>query len=124
MTMDVEALLSLVRSLAPDELPRFLGDLEMVRAIAWSRLSTPENTTPATSDELIDIEQAASLLGVSCSYLYHNHNKFPFSRRVGRTLRFSSHEIQRYIERTSILTPRRRGAILTPATQKQEIKTQ
>jgi predicted DNA-binding transcriptional regulator AlpA len=97
---ELEIVLTRARALASDELPRFLGDLETIRAVAWSRLTAAATTTQQAHDELISIEQAAGRLGLSPSYLYRNHQQFPFTRRVGRSLRFSSHGLQSYIERT------------------------
>lgn len=45
MILELEAVLNRVRALSLDDLPRFLGDLETIRALAWSRLTA---TTPAT----------------------------------------------------------------------------
>jgi hypothetical protein len=50
---------------------------------------------------------AAVRLGVSPDYLYRNHRRLPFTRRMGRSLRFSSAGIEQYIRRVSALTPRR-----------------
>ncbi len=121
MTSELEAVLNRARALAADELPRFLGELETIRAVAWSRLTAAPAAKQA-SDELIDVEEAARRLGVSSSYLYRNHQQFPFSRRVGRSLRFSSQGLQNHIEQTGVLTPRRRGSTLTPAVLNQEDK--
>jgi predicted DNA-binding transcriptional regulator AlpA len=123
-TSELEALLNAARALAQDDLPRFLGDLETVRAVAWSRLTATAPVSQKAGDELIDIEEAARRLGVSCSFLYRNHGRYAFSRRVGRLLRFSSQGIHSHIEQSGVLTPRRRSSILTPAVPKQETKTQ
>jgi hypothetical protein len=36
-----EEIAAKARTLAPEELPAFLGQIETVRAVAWSRLSCP-----------------------------------------------------------------------------------
>ena len=99
MIAELEVVLTRARALAADDLPDFLGALETIRAVAWSRL-TAAATTTQQRDELISIEQAAGRLGLSPSYLYRNHQQFPFTRRVGRSLRFSAQGLQSYIERT------------------------
>jgi hypothetical protein len=104
MIAELEAVLARARALAADDLPRFLGELETIRAVAWSRLTAAPAAKQA-SDELIDIEEAARRLGVSSSYLYRNHEQFSFSRRVGRSLRCSSQGLQSYIERTADRRP-------------------
>jgi predicted DNA-binding transcriptional regulator AlpA len=123
MIPELEAALKSARALASDELPRFLGELETVRAVAWSRLTTSAPATQQSRDELLDIDEAAHRLGISASYLYRNHQRFPFSRRVGRSLRFSAQGMDDYIQQTGTLTPRRRGAKLTPVLQIQEVKS-
>ena len=130
MTPEIQAVLNVARNLAPDELPRLLGDLETVRAVAWSRLTRPAApaslSVPADRkmrDELLDVDKAAARLGMSAGYLYHNHKRFSFSRRVGRALRFSSEGIDSYIQESGprgVLTPRRPRTIVTPATQREE----
>jgi predicted DNA-binding transcriptional regulator AlpA len=81
----------------PEEfLADFLASLEKVRVIAFARLVTPV-LFDDRHDELIDIKEAARRLGVSSDFLYHNHTQFSFTRRVGRSLRFSSNGIETYI---------------------------
>jgi predicted DNA-binding transcriptional regulator AlpA len=123
MIPELEAALRSARGLASDELPRFLGELETVRAVAWSRLTSSAPAIQQSRDELLDIEEAARRLGISASYLYRNHQRFPFSRRVGRSLRFSAQGMDDYIQETGALTPRRRGNKLTPVLQIQEAKS-
>jgi predicted DNA-binding transcriptional regulator AlpA len=108
---ELQAVLNVARSLAPEELPRFLGELETVRAVAWSRL-TPPSLNSQARDELLDVEAAANRLHMSASYLYRHHDIFPFTRKVGRSLRFSSAGIESYISESGVLTPRRRRAIV------------
>ena len=107
MRQELESALTAARTLPPEELPRLLGDLEELRATALARLTTP--AAAQRPDELLTVEQAAERLGLSVDYLYRNHSRLPFARRMGRTLRFSSLGIDEYIRRTSALTPRRRG---------------
>jgi excisionase family DNA binding protein len=76
-----------------------------------ARLSAP--STVQRPDELLTIKQAADRLEISVDYLYRNHSRLPFVRRMGRTLRFSSLGIDEYIRRLGALTPRRRLATLS-----------
>jgi predicted DNA-binding transcriptional regulator AlpA len=121
MRVELENAMMAARNLAPDELPRLLGELETVRAVAWSRLTAP--AAPANQQsraELLDVDEAAARLGMSASYLYRNHGRFAFSRRVGRSLRFSAEGIDSYIQESGVLTLRRRGPIVTPAVQQED----
>jgi predicted DNA-binding transcriptional regulator AlpA len=62
-----------------------------------ARLASRAPQAPvATSDELLDAAAAASLLGVSESWLYHRP-KLPFRIRVGGKLKFSRHGIERWL---------------------------
>lgn len=90
-------MLDLARMLPADELPRLLGDLEEVRCIALTRLSTP--AIASTPDELLEVPEAAARLSVSPNYLYRHSRHYPFTRREGRKLLFSAKGIEQYISR-------------------------
>lgn len=63
-----------------------------------SILDRRETRRPA-EDRLIDVDEAAKLLAVSKEFLYHNAQKLPFTRKLGRgLLRFSANGIQKFIE--------------------------
>jgi excisionase family DNA binding protein len=96
MRDEFQNVLRAARELPVDALPRLLGDLEEIRATAMARLTAP---VPAASqlDELLDVDEAARRLGTSKDYLYRNHARLPFTRRIGRSLRFSALGIEKYI---------------------------
>jgi predicted DNA-binding transcriptional regulator AlpA len=108
MRPELELALAAARTIAPEALPRLLGDLEEVRTTALARLSAP--ISQCVPDVLLDVNGAAERLGVSAGYLYRNHRCFPFVRRMGRNLRFSSVGIEEYIRHRSTLTPKRHSA--------------
>jgi hypothetical protein len=88
-------LLKVARELPADELPQFIGELESVRATSWQRLNAP---APAQDhDKLLDVEVAASRLGVSKDFLYRHAQSYPFTRRQGRKLLFSARGIDKHI---------------------------
>jgi excisionase family DNA binding protein len=95
MRLSLESALLQARTIAPDELPRFLGDLEEVRVTALARLSIP--TIRPQPDELLTVEETSKRMGISTDYLYRNHRRLPFVRRVGRRLLFSSAGLDSYI---------------------------
>ena len=97
MRRELESALIAVRTISHEELPRLLGDLEELKATALARLIAPP--AAQTSDRLLDVEEAAERLGVSRDYIYRNHRRFPFTRREGRSLRFSDQGIERYLRR-------------------------
>jgi predicted DNA-binding transcriptional regulator AlpA len=96
MKQELEFILTAARTLSPAELPRLLGDLREVEAVALSRLTAP--SPPASfPDTLLNITEAAERLGMSAGYLYRHHSEFPFSRRMGKSLRFSNAGISSYL---------------------------
>jgi hypothetical protein len=82
--------------LPAEELPEFIGELESIKALAWSRLTAPVPTVQ-THDESLDVDAAANRLGVSKDYLYRHAEEYPFTRREGRKLKFSALGIDRHI---------------------------
>ena len=56
-------------------------------------------TNGSEPDQLLTIDKAAELLSVAKRWLYDNHHRLPFTRHVGRQLRFSMRGLQRYIRR-------------------------
>jgi excisionase family DNA binding protein len=92
---DLDRLRNVARELPPEELPDFIGQLESIKATAWARLTMPAQSQQ--HDELLDVETAASRLGISRDYLYRHSQEYPFTRRQGRRLLFSAQGIERHI---------------------------
>jgi excisionase family DNA binding protein len=97
MRQELQSALMQARTLAPEELPRLLGDLEEIRASAMARLLSP--AVESGPDEMLDIDQAAERMNLSKDYLYRHHKRFPFARRIGRKLLFSSAGLDSYLKR-------------------------
>jgi hypothetical protein len=99
MKQELQPALELAHTLGPDELPELLADLEHVRVVALSRILSP--AVEARPDESLNVEEAASRLGVSADYVYRHQKRFAkFSRREGRKLLFSSAGLDLYIKRS------------------------
>lgn len=96
MRDELKPILAQARTVAPEELPRLLGDLEEVRATALARLTAPQPAADQ-ADELLDVAEAARRLGISEDYLYRHHKDFAFTRHMGRKLLFSSRGIEKHI---------------------------
>jgi excisionase family DNA binding protein len=96
MRAELEGILESARQLSPAELPRLLGELEEIRSTALARLTSPAPPVQAP-DALLDVDAAADRLGMSRSYVYRHAGRFPFVRRVGRSLRFSANGIENYL---------------------------
>lgn len=105
MKSELQHLLESVQQMPAEELPRLLGDLEEVRVTAMMRLTAPAQ--PKTADQLIDVDQAAERLGMSKDYLYRHAPEYPFTRRQGRALRFSSLGIEKYLKQLDSKTATR-----------------
>ena len=97
MRAELQGVLTEARELPVDQLPRLIGDLEEIRCTALARLTVPPSQPQA--DELLDIQAASKRLGLSRDYLYRHHQQFPFTRRMGRKLLFSSLGIDEFIRR-------------------------
>jgi excisionase family DNA binding protein len=115
-TAELDAVLKIARSTNAEDLPRFLGDLETVRAVAWQRLSTPTPRVQQSTEEMVDVHEAARRLGVSTKYLYTNQSRFHFTRHLGRRVLFSATDLNAYIRRNGAKAPLRHqqhGGIVT-----------
>jgi len=109
---ELQLILKIARELPCDELPNLLGEIEQVRYTAIARLSVPSHEPSSEPDQLLDVEEAAKRLSMSKDYLYRHKDKFPFTRREGRKLLFSSSGIDRYIKQPNSLTAGRHRATL------------
>ena len=77
---------------------------EALRALAQAlRLKQPAPAPPvaASADRLLDVEEAAAVLGVTKRWLYSRAGRLPFARHLShRALRFSEVGLRRWIDRT------------------------
>jgi len=82
---------------APREaLPALIGGLERVKASLFARLVGPAES----GDRLIDVDEAAQLLGIAPSTLRHNADDYSFTvRPVPGRVRFSYQGIQTWLRR-------------------------
>jgi len=76
------------RSLLPELLS--LQTMVLARALAVT-------FGPDAGDSLLTVAQAAPRLGVSPDWLYRRADRLPFTRRLGRQLRFSSLGLDEYL---------------------------
>jgi excisionase family DNA binding protein len=90
----------------------FLGELEEIRCTATVRLGAPMRGQSSQAERLLNVEQAAQRLGVSKDYLYRHRNGFPFTRRMGRKLLFSSSGIDLHIRQQDGLPLKRHSSML------------
>ncbi len=79
------------------QLPAMLAFTAAVTARIASRL-LKFAPSPRVEDRLLLIGEAAELLAKSEGWLYHHAKELPFTRRVGRGLRFSRVGIRQYLD--------------------------
>jgi predicted DNA-binding transcriptional regulator AlpA len=72
------------------------GALGRLQAMAGFKLFAP----PPTSERLISASEAAPRLGISSATLYREADRYPFTVREGRRVRFSETGIRDYLRRT------------------------
>ena len=70
--------------------------IDDLRDVDHMETTAPNGNEP---DQLVDINKAAEILGVKVRYLYDHHDRFLFTRRIGRHLRLSTRGIARYLTR-------------------------
>lgn len=82
-----------IDSLSPQDVPALLTTLGGMALLAAARLTSDQHKTrPAKPepDQLLTVDQVAERLKVSKHCVYRKAKRLPFTRRVGRALRFSS----------------------------------
>ena len=76
-----------------------LAEVEALEELFRLAINSDDNGSPERDDELVDAQIASALIGMSLDWLYRNAHRLPFARRVGgRSLRFSTHGIRRWLE--------------------------
>lgn len=92
---DLPYVLDRIRELPLNRLPELFGQLEIIRSTAQLKMTVPAPLQ--TPNQLLDAKAAAVRLGMSEDYVYRHASNFPFTRRNGRSVRFSSAGIDAYI---------------------------
>lgn len=100
MRPELQSALVQAQSLAPAELPRLLGELEEIRAVAFARLMAPPAPVTALSEELLDIAEAARRLNLSRTTLYALIGRGELkSRVIGRRRMIPRTSIESFVKR-------------------------
>ena len=110
MRQELQVVLRAVREVSPEDLPALLGELEQIRYTAIARLGEP--TLPALREpgRLLPVEEAAHRLSISTDYLYRHADDYPFTRRIGGRLLFSSIGLDQFIASDSRAESHRKQA--------------
>jgi hypothetical protein len=110
MRQELQVVLRAVREVSPEDLPALLGELEQVRYTAIARLSGPATTSIRDGDRLVPVEEAADRLGISTDYLYRHADEYPFTRRIGGRLLFSTSGIGQFIQPDTEMESQRKAS--------------
>jgi predicted DNA-binding transcriptional regulator AlpA len=76
----------------------FLASLQEIRLVKVE-LEKHKDESP-TLEKLLDAKQVAEILNVNQQWVYHNLKRLACVRKIGGLLRFSSRDLERYIEST------------------------
>jgi excisionase family DNA binding protein len=82
-------LLGEMRAVPRDQIPAALGALAEADAHLRLRLGESPTVSATQDDRLLTVEDVAERLAVAEDYVYRHAGGWPFTRRVGRHLRFS-----------------------------------
>ena len=80
---------------ARDLIPRIVG----LQVAVLARALASGHDANHIEDRLLTVDEVAARLGLSKDWLYRHATKLPFTRRVGRQLRFGSQGLESYIRR-------------------------
>jgi hypothetical protein len=79
-----------------DRLPELLVKLTTATALVAARLQiTPQGKLE--DDRLLDVTEAAQMMGRSTDWLYRRAPKLPFTRRLNGSVMFSCQGLQKYL---------------------------
>jgi predicted DNA-binding transcriptional regulator AlpA len=92
--LPVETILALREEVRAEQARLDAAEEALVAALV--RRATSGNANYRTKDSLVAVDEAARLLGMSKDWIYDHASELPFTRRIGRSLRFSVAGIRHY----------------------------
>jgi predicted DNA-binding transcriptional regulator AlpA len=89
-----------IEKVPSDQIPALLSQLAAVQGMLAARLltDTGNGNRQPEDDELVNLKEAATMLKVSESWIYHRSKKLPFIVRLGRQIKYSKKGIQNFIK--------------------------
>lgn len=100
MRSELQPALLQAQMLTPAELPRFLGELEEIRAVAFARLLAPPTPVVLSDEELLDVPEAARRLNLSRTTLYALIARGELkSRTIGRRRMIPRTALEAFVKR-------------------------
>ena len=91
-----------VEALSPAVAFEILGRLVGVQALLLARAVAPSGNghgEAAPEDSLLDVHQVAARTGHSTDWVYRHAKDLPFTKRIGREVRFSSLGLTQWMRR-------------------------
>ena len=85
-----------IEAVPASQIPALLARLSSLQTAIAARLMVTGEKTVET-DNMLTIEQAAERLGVSADWIYRRSKKLPFIVRLGRNVRCSARELDRFL---------------------------
>jgi len=95
--MNYADLLDQIATVAQDEIPTALGALAEADARLRLRLLASPAPAGAVEDRLLTVADVARRLATPVNYVYRHADTWPFTRRVGRHLRFSEQGLSEWL---------------------------
>lgn len=76
-----------------------IAEADALQELIQLAMHTQRDRSADRTDELVDAQTASALIGMSLDWIYRNAHRLPFARRLGgRSLRFSTQGIRRWLE--------------------------
>jgi hypothetical protein len=97
----LQKVLDEAQSLAPEELAALLGELRTIELIAQGRMQAairPANFS--RGEEWLTVEEVSERMHKSRDWIYRHSAAWPFTRRAGRTLLFSSTGLDVFLKKS------------------------
>ena len=93
----------MLAAIEPEQMPALVVRLAALQSALGALMTTRIRFNGSAGiegdqDHLLDVSSAAEVLGVSKHWLYRNSTDLPFTRKLGRKLRFSRHGMDRWIQ--------------------------
>ncbi|MBX7135031.1 MAG: helix-turn-helix domain-containing protein [Fimbriimonadaceae bacterium] len=89
----------LLASLDGSQIPTVLAQLGAVQALLAAELLKRHGAPVRTEEKLLTVPDAASHLRVSKDWIYRRTRSLPFIVRLGREVRVSSAELEKFVSR-------------------------
>ena len=89
-----------IRTLALDECPVLLGELERLKAMAWAKALSPVPSIPSkvqeAQDRYLTVPEVVQRFGVTEKWLYRHKVQMPHSQPSRKILLFPERAIERW----------------------------